>query len=260
MGRGRTAGRERDTVGVYAVVITGAPGSGKSKTLEALSDRLHDHDITHACIDADALSWAHPAPSAEVQMRHVAALAGLYGEEGHDLLLLAAGIASTAELKALLGAVQADAAFVGRLLASPETLRDRITAREPAGWSQLPSLLERAGQMGAATAVLEADLVIDTERTDPQAAAAEICDACSRLSGTTRRPPRPPILFRRAPFRRRGHRLFGRTTTQAKGRGAASPAATACRAGTSLPQRRSGFHFMESRTSRQRNRRHHARR
>jgi GTPase SAR1 family protein len=174
---------------VYAVVITGAPGSGKSTTLEALSDRLHDDEVPHACIDADALSWAHPAPSADARIEHVAALARLYADEGHDLLLLAAGIAATAELEALIRGVQADAAFVVRLLASPETLRNRITAREPAGWSQLSGLLDRAREIGAATAAMHADLVIDTERTRPPAAAAEISARCSRLAGLTVPPP-----------------------------------------------------------------------
>jgi len=135
---------------VYAVVITGAPGSGKSQTLEALADVLHDHDIAHACIDADALNWAHPAPSTEAQMRHVAALADLYGGEGCDLLLVA--------------------------------------DREPAGWSQLGRLLDRASRMHGAMATMAADLVVDTERTVPQSAAERICRACPRLDVDTTRP------------------------------------------------------------------------
>ena len=64
--------------GVNALVITGPPGSGKSATLEALSDLLHDRDVAHACLEVDALSWSHPPISAEAGARHVAALSSLY--------------------------------------------------------------------------------------------------------------------------------------------------------------------------------------
>lgn len=173
---------------MYAVVITGAPGSGKSQTLEALSDVLHDHDIAHACIDADDLNWAHPAPSAEAQMRHVAALAGLYGGEGYDLLLVAAAMPSPEERDALITALGADGPFVVRLDASEHVLHRRIADREPAGWSQLGRLLDRASRMHGAMATMAADLVVDTERTVPQSAAERICRACPRLGVDTTRP------------------------------------------------------------------------
>ena len=100
---------------MYALVITGAPGSGKSATLEALSDRLHDHDVAHACIDADALGWAHPALPAATHLRHLAALSDLYREAGYALLLIAAAVPSTAARDRLVDAVAADEHFLVRL-------------------------------------------------------------------------------------------------------------------------------------------------
>jgi adenylylsulfate kinase-like enzyme len=167
---------------VYALLITGPPGSGKSTTLEALSDRLHDQDIAHACLDADALSWAHPAVSPAAQARHVSALSSLYRDEGYDLLLVAGPIASAAERDVLIHALGADDSFVVRLDASGETLHERIVAREPAGWSHLGRLLKRAGEMSTAMASLSADLALDTTRTEPAAAAARISKACPRLA------------------------------------------------------------------------------
>lgn len=167
---------------MYALLITGPPGSGKSRTLEALSDRLHDQDIAHACLDADALSWAHPAVSSEAHTRHIAALSSLYRDEGYDLLLVAAAIASATERDVLIEALGADDCFTVRLDASDETLRDRIVAREPAGWSQLGRLLERAGEMSTVMASLDADLVLDTTRIGPAAAAERIGDACPRVA------------------------------------------------------------------------------
>lgn len=167
---------------MYALLITGPPGSGKSATLEALSDGLHDQDIAHACLDADALSWAHPAVSPEAQTRHVGVLASLYRDDGYDLLLVAGPIASATERDVLIHALAADDCFVVRLDASQETLRDRIVAREPAGWSQLGRLLERAGEMSTVMASLNADLVLDTTCVEPAAAAEAIGKACPRLA------------------------------------------------------------------------------
>jgi chloramphenicol 3-O-phosphotransferase len=172
---------------VYAVVITGAPGSGKSSTLEALSDRLYEADVGHACIDADALAWAHPSLPPATHLRHVAALANLYREAWYELLLLAASVAGAEERSALAGAIAADAYFLVRLEAPEEVLHRRIRGREPAGWSQLDRLLDRASRMHRMIAMLEADLVIDTEAQSPAAAAREICLACPRL-GLSKRP------------------------------------------------------------------------
>ena len=161
-----------------ALVITGPPGSGKSTTLEALSDLLHDQDVAHACLEVDALTWAHPPISAEAGARHVAALCSLYRDEGYDLLLVAGPLATPGQRAALLDAVGADELFVVRLDASEETLRARIVAREPAGWSQLGRLLERAREMRPAMASVNADLALDTARLDPSAAALEIAEQC----------------------------------------------------------------------------------
>lgn len=173
-----TGRRTAILAGVNALVITGPPGSGKSKTLEALSDLLHDRDVAHACLEVDALSWAHPPISAEAGARHVAALSSLYRDEGYDLLLVAGPLASPGRRAALVDAVGADELFVVRLDASEETLRARIVAREPAGWSQLGRLLERASEMRPVMASVSADLALDTARLDPGAAALEIAERC----------------------------------------------------------------------------------
>jgi hypothetical protein len=177
----RAGGRDRDTLGVYVLVITGAPGSGKSATLEALSDRLHDRDVAHACIDADALGWAHPALPAAAHLRHLAALSDLYREARYDLLLVAAAVPSPSARDKLIDAVAADDHFLVRLEASEYALHRRISEREPAGWSQLGRLLHRATRMHQAMAALDADFILDTDRLEPGAAAAAIARACPRL-------------------------------------------------------------------------------
>lgn len=45
---------------MFAVVVTGAPGAGKTSVLEALSDALLVDDIRHAVVETEALTSAYP--------------------------------------------------------------------------------------------------------------------------------------------------------------------------------------------------------
>jgi Ni2+-binding GTPase involved in maturation of urease and hydrogenase len=47
---------------VFAVVITGPPGAGKTSVLSALVDALSDDDIAHAAVEVEMLVWTHPGP------------------------------------------------------------------------------------------------------------------------------------------------------------------------------------------------------
>ena len=45
---------------MFAVVITGPPGAGKTSVLSALVDALSDDDIAHAAVEVEMLVWTHP--------------------------------------------------------------------------------------------------------------------------------------------------------------------------------------------------------
>lgn len=167
---------------MFAVVLTGPPGVGKSAALEALTDALHDDDLRHASIEVEAVAWAHPGLTKDQRLRHVEAVSRLYREEGFDLLLVAAPVASCAELNDLLAALGADDHFLVRFDASDATLRRRLVNREPPGWSQLDKLLKRSQEMRLAMASLVADLTIDTEHTTPIDAICQIRGACDRIA------------------------------------------------------------------------------
>jgi Mrp family chromosome partitioning ATPase len=159
----------------FVVVITGPPGAGKSSVLTALENALADDGIRHAAIETEALVWAHPDPTPEQRLRHVAALCALYRESGYDLLLFADPIETDVELHELLDAASADGHALVRLDADERTLRERIVDREPAGWSGLAGLLERSSAIKARMAALPvAHLVIDTDAHDASACAALI--------------------------------------------------------------------------------------
>jgi GNAT superfamily N-acetyltransferase len=56
---------------VFAVVITGPPGAGKTSVLTALVDALTDEDVAHAAIELETLAWTHPALSDDVLQLYV---------------------------------------------------------------------------------------------------------------------------------------------------------------------------------------------
>jgi adenylate kinase family enzyme len=160
---------------VFAVLITGPPGAGKTSVLEALVDALSDDDVAHAGIEVEMLEWAHPALTDEQRTRHVRTMCDLYRDAGHHLLLIAQTIETDHDLVKLLDAVGAEEHFLVRLQAQPPTLAKRIIDRERAGWSGLPQLVEHAQDLAVSMPALRGvDLVLSTEDQHPEAVAQRI--------------------------------------------------------------------------------------
>lgn len=159
-------------------MLTGAPGAGKSSVLEALSDSLVLDDVRHAMIETEALTSAHPALDDEQWFAPVAAVCRLYRDFGYERLLVAATVDTDDDLRGLVDAVGADEHVVVGLEAQPETLRRRITEREPKGWSGLDELVVASERLGPVIADLDAiTLALSTEGQRPEAVAARIRDA-----------------------------------------------------------------------------------
>jgi hypothetical protein len=174
---------------VFAVVLTGPPGAGKSSVLTALADALGDDDVPHAAVEAEALMWTHPALSDEQWTRHVQALCALHREAGHELLLIAQTLETDEDTTQLKRAVGADEYLLVRLEARPATLVERITAREPESWSGLSELVSHAQQLAASMPALGGiDLVVSTENRRPEAVAQHIRDARPGRLGTAATP------------------------------------------------------------------------
>ena len=160
---------------MFAVVITGPPGAGKTSVLTALADALSDDDIAHAAVEVEALVWSHPALPDAQWMLHVQATCELYREAGHRLLLVAQTLETDDDVTQLLSAVGADEHFLVRLEAQPATLTERIVEREPASWSGLPGLVEHAQQLATTMPALGGvDLVLSTEAERAEDVAARI--------------------------------------------------------------------------------------
>ena len=170
---------------MFAVVITGAPGAGKTTYLTALTDALADDGVSHAVIDADEVSWAYPYPDLTERAAYIGHAWAAYRERGHDVLLLGEVVESPEHLVQLLDAVGADDHLVVCLTAPYMLLRQRILAREPPEWSGTEHLLEEARRWVERIDALEgARLTIDTVRTGPLETAARIrAERPSELGG-----------------------------------------------------------------------------
>ena len=171
---------------MFAVVLTGPPGAGKTSVLTALVDALSDDDIAHAAVEVEALVWTHPAVAREQRAHHVRATCELHRQAGHRLLLVAQTLETDADVTELLAAAAADQVFLVRLEARPATLVRRIVEREPPTWSGLDHLVEHAQELAASMPALSGvDLVLSTEGERAEDVAARIRAARpDRLSRT----------------------------------------------------------------------------
>lgn len=159
----------------FAVVLTGPPGAGKTSVLTALVDALSDDDVPHAAVEAEALRWAHPGFTDDQEMRHLGAMCCFFRDAGYRLLLVGQTIETDEDLGRLVDAVGADEHFLVRLEAQPATLAERITAREPPGWSGLAELVDHAQELALSmTALNGVDLVLSTEGQRPENVAERI--------------------------------------------------------------------------------------
>jgi hypothetical protein len=150
---------------VFAVVLTGPPGSGKTVALTALLDALAEDAIPHAGVDVDEVAWAFPFPDLSQRCEHLRAWRDSHVRAGATLLVVAEVIETQAHLADVLGVLGADDHLTARLHAKPATLRERIIAREPADWFGLEYLLDEMERLHGAMASLEGvHLVLDTER------------------------------------------------------------------------------------------------
>jgi|HubBroStandDraft_4_1064222.scaffolds.fasta_scaffold55434_2 hypothetical protein len=121
------------------LIITGTMGAGKTAVLGETSDILAHRQIVHAAIDVDALGLAHLPSSAvsdAVMYDNLRSICINYGALGVQRFLLARAIEDDAQLSLYRQIIPASSMVVCRLIASLETMQQRVEMREP-GISQL---------------------------------------------------------------------------------------------------------------------------
>jgi len=166
---------------MFALLIIGPPGAGKTEVLAALSDLLVADDVGHVMVEVEALTSAYPALADDQWDEPVRAVCRLYRRFGYALLLITATVEGQHDLDAVLAAIEADEHAVVRLEAEPATLRRRIVEREPDGWPGLEPLLAAVDRLVPVIAGLDGiGLAISTEGAQPLAVAEQIRAALSR--------------------------------------------------------------------------------
>jgi len=174
---------------VFALIVTGPPGAGKTSVLTALSDTLSDADVPHAAVEVEALRCTHPPLSLEEEMRQLHTVYRLFRDSGHRVLIIARTIETDDEIAAVLRAIDPDDHLVVRLEAHPATLVTRILAREPASWSGLGALVAHAQELAASMPGLSGvGLAFSTEGTRAEDVADRIIARCPDQLGWTDRP------------------------------------------------------------------------
>jgi chloramphenicol 3-O-phosphotransferase len=158
-----------------AIVITGAPGSGKSSVAQAFTTLLDNAGIEHGALESEQLAWGTPwLPDALVH-EQLAAVVRLQRGYGRRRFVVVATTETQSDLDGLLRAIGAERSFVACLRAPGEVAAARVLAREPERWAGREALAARARELAEAIPLLPGvDLVVDTDGRAAEDVAAEL--------------------------------------------------------------------------------------
>jgi chloramphenicol 3-O-phosphotransferase len=130
-----------------ALILTGAPGSGKSSVLDALSTLLEIDGVPFGAIESDELARGWPWLAPSEWLTQLAAAIALQREAGRENFLVVATTENEDELKAVVNAVAADRVVVICLSAPSDLVAKRVANREPDSWPGKAALIEHSRQL-----------------------------------------------------------------------------------------------------------------
>jgi broad-specificity NMP kinase len=160
---------------VRAIVITGAPGAGKSSVLQALAGELDNDAIPHAALESEQFGWGYPWLTEEEAYAVLGVACGALKELGRSLFLIAGTTETDAHIDALTAAIAADETTVVCLTADPETTSRRVLEREPPEWHGRDPLVAHSRVLATQIPALRGiDLRISTDGRDARDVALEI--------------------------------------------------------------------------------------
>jgi shikimate kinase len=160
---------------IRAIVLTGAPGTGKSSVLQALAGLLDNDEVPHAALESEQLAAGYPWLPEEQAYAVLAEVCRVQRGFGRRLFLVVATTETDEHITGLLAAIAADQHTVVCLEAAPETAARRVYEREPADWHGRDALVEAARRLATQIPALKGvDLHVSTEGRDPRDVAREL--------------------------------------------------------------------------------------
>jgi thymidylate kinase len=158
-----------------ALVLTGAPGSGKTSVLDALSTLLEVKGVGFGAVESEQLARGHPWLATADWVPQLAAVIGLQRRVGRETFLVVGTTEDEEELHAIVGAVDAHPTVVVCLSVPPELAAKRVADREPDSWPGKTALVEHARMLaGQVPGIPGLDVTISTANRDAAEVAAEI--------------------------------------------------------------------------------------
>jgi gluconate kinase len=158
-----------------ALILIGAPGTGKSSVLEALMTRLELRGVEYGAIESEQLSLGSPCLAGAQWIPQLDVVLRLQRDAGRSRFLVVATVESEEELREVVRATAAEKSVVVCLSASPEIVAARIDDREPDRWPGKARLIAHSRELATATTKLDGiDVIIETEDRSPEDVAAQI--------------------------------------------------------------------------------------
>jgi broad-specificity NMP kinase len=160
---------------VEAIVITGAPGAGKSTVLQAFTGLLDNDQVPFAAFETEQFAWGYPWLEEEAAYAVVAVAVEALKVRGRSLFVVSATTETDAHIEALRAALAAERTTVVCLTAAPETTSRRVLEREPPEWLGRDELVAHSAVLATQIPALRGiDLHVSTDGREPRTVAEEI--------------------------------------------------------------------------------------